>query len=99
MPIHDGVFKEYEMIHYLKDKRIQDLNPNLKSFLIRLFGRVEENEYVNCEKIEGSSKADFVVTYKHRKKYISMKSGNGKVVHHELLISFIIPSNKTPILI
>ncbi len=88
MPINKGNLHEDEMIEFLNGKKISSLSNNLRNFVIELFGIVDPNETIKCEHAIDYTKPDFVVTYKDKKKYVSMKSGNGEVVHHEKIETF-----------
>ena len=84
-----GFVAENSMINALNDKRVKDLNENLKNMLKKLYGNLDDEEIVKCEKKLGYYKPDFVITYQEKKKYISMKTGNAVTVHEEQLSTFI----------
>ena len=84
-----GLLHEQEMIHSLNNKRINDLNQNLKTLMSALFGVLDENEIIKAYKVDDAFKTDFVIEYNDQKRYVSMKSGKACVVHNEILINFI----------
>ena len=84
-----GFVAENAMINALNNKRVKELNDNLKNMLERLYGCLDEDEIVKCEKMTGFYKPDFIVTYKEKRKYVSMKTGNAVTVHEEQLSTFI----------
>ena len=85
----NGFVAEESMIAALNNKKVKELNDNLKEMLEKLYGDLDENAIVACEKNKGYYKPDFVITYKNKKKYISMKTGNATTVHEEQLSTFI----------
>ena len=87
--ISKGVLHEDEMIEFLNNKKVSTLSSNLYNLVVELFGVVDPNETIYCEHALEYTKPDFVVTYKDKKKYVSMKSGNGEQVHHEKIETFL----------
>ena len=89
MSLSKGYLHEDEMIEFLNNKKISSLSNNLRKFIIELFGVVDPDKMVYCEYAIEYTKPDFVVTYDGKKKYVSMKSGNAEVVHHEKIETFL----------
>ena len=85
----DGILKEQEMIYALNNKKISELSNNLRNLLRTLYGVLDDNEIVTCEKVDDAFKTDFVITYKGVKHNVSMKSGKAIVVHNEIFNNFI----------
>ena len=90
MPTNKGIFKGKEIAQYLNNKKVKDLSNNLKNMLEALYGPLDENEYIYCEKIEDFIKPDIVIEYKGIKKYISLKSGRAESIHQEFIKNFIL---------
>ena len=89
MPTNLGNFKEVEVIQSLNGKKVKELSNNLRNLMTPLYGFLDEEEIVQCYKIEDFIKPDFVTVYKGEKKYISMKSGRAESVHQESISNFI----------
>ena len=86
---HFGFAAEESMISALNNKKVKELNNNLRLMLRQLYGYLDENEIVKCEKSKGYYKPDFIITCNGIKKFISMKSGNAEAVHEEQISSVI----------
>ena len=61
---YEGILKEQEMIYALNNKKISELSNNLRNLLRTLYGVLDDNEIVTCEKVDDAFKTDFVITYK-----------------------------------
>lgn len=90
MSINKGYFREDEMIHFLNNQKVSNLNKSQHELLRVLFGVVEPDEIIKCDYAIEYTKPDFVITYKEKNKYVSMKSGKSEVLHSEM-ISTLIP--------
>ena len=64
MPINDGLLVEDEILANLNQKKISELSNNLKFFMRNLFGPLDDNEIVLCNKTDDSFKVDLVIEYK-----------------------------------
>ena len=91
----NGFVVENLLISALNNKKVKELNDNLKEMLEKLFGDIDEDEIVECEKFKGFFKPDIVITYQGNKKYVSVKSGNAVTVHEEQLSTFVSFLHKT----
>ena len=89
MKPRNGLQKEDIMVATLNDKRVGDLNENLKNMLMKLYGVLDDNEIVKCRKMESFSKPDIIITYKGFSKYVSIKSGMAREVHEEQITTVI----------
>lgn len=87
--LEKGFIAEKQMIAALNGKKMIELNHNLKLFIKKLFGDIDDDTKIGCKKFEGFFKPDFVVTCDGVNKYISMKSGMADTVHEEQLSSVI----------
>ena len=90
MKFHRGILVENTFETYLDQKRVKDLNPNLRTFIFDIFGPVDVKEKVSCKRIEGVMKPDIAITVKGVTKYVSVKTGTAVAVHEELIKSFIL---------
>ena len=57
MKFHRGILVENKFETYLDQKRVKDLNPNLRTFIFDIFGHVDVKEKVSCKRIEGPSRS------------------------------------------
>ena len=90
MPVNEGISKENEMIESLNGKKICELSNNLKNLIHALFGLLDEEEIITCEKQDIYIKPDFKITYKGESKYISMKTGRSESIHQETVKDFVL---------
>ena len=90
MPTNNGIFKEDEMVHHLDNKKVKELSNNLRNLVTALFGVLDEEEVVHCQKTDDFIKPDFCIEYRGKKKYVSMKSGRAETVHQELIKNFVL---------
>lgn len=84
-----GLANEEDIANELHGKRISDINPNLKTMLRKIFGPLDEEKTVKCERLDNAMKPDVVITYNGIKKYVSIKSGHTNSVHEEQIKSLI----------
>lgn len=83
-----GFKNENTLIESLNNKKVRDLNENLKKFIYFLFENIDDNDQVfACEGKKGQ-KPDMVVKVKDITKNISIKIGNGNSVHQENISLF-----------
>ena len=85
----EGYLKEDEIIYFLKNHKVKDLNPNLYSMVKTLYGVLDPEWLIKCEYGIELTKPDFVITINDKKKYVSMKSGKAEYVHGEPISTFI----------
>ena len=90
MPINKGLLREDEMIVNLNNKKVSELSINLRNLVEALFGALLDDEVITCERMEGSMKPDFAITYQGETKYVSMKSGRSDTLHCEYIKPFIL---------
>lgn len=88
MPINDGLLVEDEILAGLNNKRVCDINNNLRFLLRSLYGALDDEEIISCRKTDDSFKVDLVITYKNEEKAISVKTGRAQIVHNEILDNF-----------
>lgn len=90
MPGNRGILREDEFVYFLNGKKAKDLSNNFKNMLESLFGVVDLEKKVKCEKTLNYIKPDVVITYRRKRKAVSIKSGTAQVVHTEQLKLFIL---------
>ena len=90
MPTNLGNLKELEVVQSIDNKKVKELSNNMRNLVMALYGVLDGNEIVRCQKIEDYIKPDFVIIYKNQKKYVSMKSGRAETIHQEYVKNFIL---------
>ncbi len=90
MPTNYGLLREDEMVAHLDGKKIKSLSNNLRNLIRDLYGVLDENGVVHCVKTQDYIKPDFIITYKRKKRYVSMKSGRCEIVHQEIVKNFVL---------
>lgn len=83
-----GLFKEEEMALLFDQKRVKELSNNSRMIIKNMFGHVDENDLINCERVQGSMKPDLKFTINGETHYLSMKSGSNGIVHQEIVFNF-----------
>ena len=84
-----GFLNEDYFVLELDNKKISQINPNLRTMLENIYGALIEDEIVKCKLVDGFMKPDICVTYKNSDKYISIKSGHANGVHEEQIKTLI----------
>lgn len=94
-----GFKNEDELIDYLNNKKIKNLNNNMKKFIFFLFGNIDKENTIIVKSGKSGQKPDMIITIDDKIKRISIKKGTGNSVHQEkvdvfveFLISINIPS-------
>ena len=82
-----GLANEEDIANELHGKRICNINPNLKTMLRKIFGPLDEEKTIMCERLDNAMKPDVVITYNNVSKYVSIKSGHSNSVHEEQMKS------------
>lgn len=90
MPSNYGFLREDEMVSRLDGKRVKSLSNNLRNLMRDLFGVLNENAIVHCEKTQDFIKPDFIITYRGEQRFVSMKSGRCEIVHQEIVKNFVL---------
>lgn len=87
--INNGLLFEDQLQMNLNNKKVKELNPHLKDILGHLYGYLDEEEIIQCEKTENYIKPDIIITYKGVKKFISVKTLGAEQLHRENIDTFI----------
>ena len=88
MPINDGLLVEDEIMANINGKKVSQISNNLRYFLRNLFGPLNDDEIVFCQKTDDSFKVDLIIRYNNVTKNISIKTGRAEIVHNEILTNF-----------
>ena len=83
-----GFKNENDLFLSLNNKKIEDLDSNLKS-LILFIHKSKPNSIINCFKIGGEFKTDLTVRVDGKTYNLSIKKGTGNSVHQEKVDDFI----------
>ena len=90
MPINNGSLKEDEFTYYMNVSKAKKLNPNLLSMMERLFGIIDLEKKVSCERTFNYIKPDVIIKHRGISKGLSIKGGSSHVVHNEQIKPFIL---------
>ena len=90
MPMNYGFLNEEEIVHRIDGKRIEELSHNLKNLLRDLYGVLDDEEIVHCQRTDDYIKPDIVIDYKNEKRYVSLKCGRSNIVHSEYVKNFVL---------
>ena len=77
-----------EMAINLNNKKIKDLNHNLKLFINEIFSGVNQNEYIRCD-IKNGSKIDLTIHYKNQTRNISLFQDGVCLVYQNRVKKFV----------
>ena len=78
-----GFQNEVKLISSLHNKSFQQLNDNLKKFILFLFPQVKRNDKIKCYCGKAGQKPDIIIEINNEKKLVSVKNGSGNSVHQE----------------
>ena len=81
--INAGILREDEFVYFLNGKKGKDISENLRSMMERLFGIVDPEKDITCEKTQDYIKPDIVIKHRGIEKAISIKSSSSHVMHNE----------------
>lgn len=90
MGTNKGILKEDEMVIHLNNKTPKELTNNCRNLMKDLFGALDEEKIIKCQKTEGSVKPDYIIEYDGKKHCVSMKSGRSQIVHQEIIKNFVL---------
>jgi len=78
-----GFQNENDLLGYFANKKFEDLNVNLKKFILFLFPQVQNADLIKVSGGKKGQKPDIVITVNNVKKNVSIKIGSGNSVHQE----------------
>lgn len=78
-----GFENEDELIEHLNNKKVKELNKNLKDFIFFLFDSVDEESNIQATTEKSGQKPDMIIVINDNIKKISIKKGTGNSVHQE----------------
>lgn len=85
-----GLELENELINHINNKYFNDLNENIKKFLLIIYeNKIDKSEPFLVKKFYNNYKPDIVITHNKIKKFVSIKSGKSCSIHQEHIYSFI----------
>lgn len=84
-----GKQEEINIVNSLNNKKIDQLDENLKEIIFRSFKNYSGKNIVSCKIVEGNIKADIEVELNGVKLTYSLKTGSGNAIHQEPLNNFI----------
>ena len=84
-----GFENEKDLFEALHNKKLKDLNENLKKLIKSIFNNANENSVTECEKIGGHDKTDIAIKIGNEQHTLSVKKGSGNSVHQEPVEEFI----------
>lgn len=84
-----GFENEDEIIQYLNNRRIKDLNRNIKKFIVFMFKSLDEEDVIYALPGKSGQKPDMIITINNNIKRVSIKKGTGNSVHQEKIEVFI----------
>lgn len=84
-----GFDNEIIICNYINNKKIYELNNNLKKLVTEIFPNHKESYKINCKIEGGQNKSDLVISINNIEKRISVKKGGGNSVHQEKITEFI----------
>lgn len=88
--INAGILREDEFVYFLNGKKGKDISENLRSMMERLFGIVDPEKDIACEKTQDYIKPDIIIKHREIEKAISIKSSSSHVMHNEQIKTFIL---------
>lgn len=86
---NNGFRNEDKIRLELNNKKLSQINNNLKNVVLAVYGNVVPDTIILCHKWGGVEKADLALEVNGVTKYISVKSGSGNSVHQEGVEDFI----------
>lgn len=84
---NDGIYNEIKFVGLFDGKKVRDMNKSLRELLLKLFGPLTGEEYIECWKSKFNEKADIKIRINGDIKGISIKMGESNSVHQEHLNS------------
>ncbi len=83
-----GFENENKLITYLNNKKVKELNQNLKQFIYFLFDNINEESKIKTLEGKKGQKPDITIIINNDIKRISIKKGSGNSVHQEKIEVF-----------
>lgn len=83
-----GFQNETDLLSELSNKTYDELNSNLKKFILFLFPKVNNNDKIRCYSGMAGQKPDIIIEINNIRKNVSIKKGSGNSVHQEDIALF-----------
>ena len=84
-----GILFEEEIVIAINGKRYSELSNNMRNMVRFMFGHVDENSIIKCERLDNAMKPDVFITIDNVTHYLSVKTGANGIVHQELITLFV----------
>ena len=88
--INSGILREDEFVYFLNGKKGKELSSNLTSMMERLFGIIDPEKKISCQKTQDYIKPDIIIRHRRIEKAVSIKSSTSHVMHNEQIKTFIL---------
>lgn len=85
----NGYDNEYEFVKYFNHKKINELNPLAKDFIVQLYGELNQNFEIKAWRNHLPQKIDIFIEINNSLKGISIKKGMKNSIHVERITDFI----------
>lgn len=84
----NGFINQKEMVQHLNNRKVSELNENMKNFIFSIFKNISLNSLIKAGEIGGQLKPDCYIEFNGERKNISLKMGKANSIHQELLNIF-----------
>lgn len=91
-----GFQNEYNLIEYLNNKTLNELNNNMRNFILFLYPNITIDDKIIARSGKKGQKPDLEIIVDNNIKRVSVKKGNGNSVHQEnvnLFMDFLVSLN------
>jgi len=89
MSVNEGLLNEQRMILALNNKKFEELNPNLQTFVMQILPDLDKSRPIECFKCKEYTKPDIVISQGKKVRYISLKTGTADTMHSENVDTFV----------
>ena len=86
---NDGYKNEYDFVLAINNKKVNELNPLLKSLIKGIFYKINDNDLIKCWRNHLKQKSDIMIKIGPAIKGVSIKMGYKNSIHTEKLSTFI----------
>lgn len=84
-----GLNIELQIMNYLNEKHICDLNPKWKKHVLRMFPEAKDDDVIFARHYpDASAKPDLIFEINRREVFVSVKTGKRPSMHQESFFSF-----------
>lgn len=86
---NDGYKNEYDFVLAINNKKVNELNPLLKSLIKGIFYKINDDDLIKCWRNHLKQKSDIMIKIGPAIKGVSIKMGYKNSIHTEKLSTFI----------